>query len=46
MVDLVLESKMCYNQDNNKLSKWCRVLLSKDEKEIKKLLSELMEKKW
>ena len=44
MLDLVLGSKMCYNQDNNKLSRWCRVFLVNDEKELTKILgSDLME---
>lgn len=44
MVDLVLGKNVCYNLDNNKLSRWCRVFLAKNRNELNEVLgSDLME---
>lgn len=44
IVDLVLGKNVCYNLDNNKLSRWCRVFLAKNRNELNEVLgSDLME---
>ena len=45
MVDIVKGSEICYPNSNNKLSRWCKVFISKNDNELKTLLGDdLMEK--
>ena len=45
MVDIVKGSEMYYPNSNNKLSRWCKVFISKNDNELKMLLGDdLMEK--
>ena len=37
---MVLERKICYNDYNNKLARWCTVLTAKNEEEFRKYLGD------
>ena len=44
-LDMIIGRKICYNDYNNKLARWCTVLAAKTEEEFRKYLGDdLMEK--